>query len=106
MPIHYAFTLVNLFRPEPEHVHPGDVLENGGASLAWRHSMTLDADYLRRQAETCFYLSRATFDLSIAGRLRALAEELRRKATEIELRARDESEGRNPRAAGCRGRGT
>jgi hypothetical protein len=44
----------------------------------------LEADYLRRQAETCSNLSRATFDLGIAGRLRALAEELLRKAAEIE----------------------
>jgi hypothetical protein len=44
----------------------------------------LQADYLRRQAETCLNLSRATFDLGIAGRLRALAEELLRKAAEIE----------------------
>ena len=44
----------------------------------------LEADYLRRQAEACLQLSRTTFDLGIAGRLRAIAEELRRKAAEIE----------------------
>jgi hypothetical protein len=44
----------------------------------------IDADYLRRQAETCLTLSRATFDLVIAGRLRAMAEDLRRKAHELD----------------------
>ena len=44
----------------------------------------IDADYLRRQAETCLTLSRATFDLVIAGRLRAMAEDLRRKAQEVD----------------------
>jgi hypothetical protein len=43
-----------------------------------------DADYLRRQAENCLNLSRATFDLVIASRLRALAEDLQRKAGEID----------------------
>jgi hypothetical protein len=46
--------------------------------------LMIDADYLRRQAESCLSLSRATFDLVIATRLRALAEEFRRKAQEIE----------------------
>jgi hypothetical protein len=44
----------------------------------------LVADYLRRQAEACSQLSRATIDLGIAGRLRAMADEFRRKAAEIE----------------------
>ena len=44
----------------------------------------IDADYLRRQAESCLSLSRATFDLAIAGRLRAMAEDFRRKAQEID----------------------
>ena len=43
----------------------------------------MEADYLRRQAESCLNLSRATFDLVIAGRLRAMAEDLRRKAQEL-----------------------
>jgi hypothetical protein len=44
----------------------------------------IDADYLRRQAESCLNLSRATFDLAIAGRLRVLADELKRKAQELD----------------------
>jgi hypothetical protein len=44
----------------------------------------IDADYLRRQAESCVTLSRATFDLVIAGRLRTMAEEFRRKAQELD----------------------
>jgi hypothetical protein len=44
----------------------------------------MDADYLRRQAENCLNLSRATFDLVIASRLRAMADELRRKAQELD----------------------
>ena len=38
--------------------------------------------YLRRQAETLIAMSRATFDLTIAGRLRRMAAELQGKATE------------------------
>ena len=38
--------------------------------------------YLRRQAETLVALSRATFDLTIAGRLRRMAAELQDKAAE------------------------
>jgi hypothetical protein len=44
----------------------------------------LEADFLRRQAETCTYLSRTTFDLGLAGRLRTMADDLRRRAVEIE----------------------
>jgi hypothetical protein len=40
--------------------------------------------YLRQQAEVLIALSRATFDLSIAGRLREMASELRTKAAEQE----------------------
>lgn len=43
-----------------------------------------DINFLRRQAELCIALSRATFDLTIAGRLRTMAEELRAKASQIE----------------------
>jgi hypothetical protein len=38
--------------------------------------------YLRRQAEILIAMSRATFDLTIAGRLRRMAAELQAKATE------------------------
>jgi hypothetical protein len=47
------------------------------------------ANYLRRQAETLVHLSRATIDLGIAGRLRALAVEFRAKATELENASAD-----------------
>ena len=40
--------------------------------------------YLRQQAEVLIALSRATFDLSIARRLREMASELRTKAAEQE----------------------
>ena len=38
--------------------------------------------YLRRQAEILIAMSRATFDLTIAGRLRRMAAELQAKAAE------------------------
>jgi hypothetical protein len=38
--------------------------------------------YLRRQADTLIAMSRATFDLTIAGRLRRMAAELQDKAAE------------------------
>jgi hypothetical protein len=38
--------------------------------------------YLRRQAEILTAMSRATFDLTIAGRLRRMAAELQDKASE------------------------
>jgi hypothetical protein len=41
-----------------------------------------DSQFLHRQAELCIALSRATFDLTLAGRLRAMAEDLHRKASE------------------------
>jgi len=44
----------------------------------------VDSDYLRRQAESCLNLSRATFDLVIAARLRAMAEDFSRKAQELD----------------------
>jgi hypothetical protein len=43
-----------------------------------------DINFLRRQAEFCIALSRATFDLTVAGRLRTMAEELRAKASQLE----------------------
>jgi hypothetical protein len=45
---------------------------------------TTDINFLRRQAEHCIALSRATFDLTIAGRLRTMAEELRARAAQWE----------------------
>jgi len=41
-----------------------------------------DCNFLRRQAELCIALSRSTFDLTLAARLRALAEELKSKAAQ------------------------
>ena len=43
-----------------------------------------DISFLRRQAEHCVALSRATFDLTVAGRLRAMADEFRARATHWE----------------------
>jgi hypothetical protein len=45
----------------------------------------IDGDYLRRQAEICLTLSRSTFDLTVAGRLRALAAELRTTAAALDV---------------------
>jgi hypothetical protein len=42
------------------------------------------SDYLRRQAELCIAISRATFDLTMAGRLRDMASDLQEKAVEVE----------------------
>lgn len=36
--------------------------------------------FLRRQADVCIALSRSTFDLTVAGRLRVMAEELRERS--------------------------
>ena len=44
----------------------------------------MDIDFLRRQAQTCLRLARATFDLTTAERLRYLAAELTAKADELE----------------------
>jgi hypothetical protein len=41
-----------------------------------------DSQFLHRQADLCTALSRATFDLTLAGRLRGMAEDLHRKASE------------------------
>jgi hypothetical protein len=43
-----------------------------------------DISFLRRQAEHCIALSRATFDLTVAGRLRRMADELRSRASQLE----------------------
>jgi hypothetical protein len=40
--------------------------------------------YLRQQAEILIAISRATFDLGVAGRLRAMASELQTRAAEQE----------------------
>jgi hypothetical protein len=47
--------------------------------------------YLRRQAEILIAMSRATFDLTIAGRLRRMASELQDKAAERDEIAFSES---------------
>jgi hypothetical protein len=52
-------------------------------SFKEEYSMVSGA-YLRQQAEVLIALSRATFDLAIAGRLREMASELRTKAAEQE----------------------
>jgi hypothetical protein len=43
-----------------------------------------DISFLRKQAEHCIALSRATFDLTIASRLRTMAEEFRARASQLE----------------------
>lgn len=43
-----------------------------------------DISFLRRQAEHCMALSRATFDLTVAGQLRAMADEFRSRASQWE----------------------
>jgi hypothetical protein len=48
----------------------------------------MTSTYLLRQAELLLNLSRATFDLAVAGRLRALAAEFRAKAQELDRNAR------------------
>ena len=57
------------------------------------------AMYFRRQAEALLSLSRATIDLAIAGRLRALAAEFRAKADELD----DEDEDFSPWRPGRNG---
>ena len=44
----------------------------------------MTSTYLLRQADALVNLSRATFDLTVAGRLRVLAAEFRVKAQELE----------------------
>jgi hypothetical protein len=51
----------------------------------WARTMKeTDSNFLRRQAEQCIALSRATFDLTLASRLRAMAVELHAKASDLE----------------------
>jgi hypothetical protein len=54
---------------------PGKPSFKGSASM-------ISGTYLRRQAEILIAMSRATFDLTIAGRLRRMAAELQDKAIE------------------------
>lgn len=49
-----------------------------------------DISFLRRQAEHCIALSRTTFDLTIASRLRAMADEFRARASHRDLHGEDE----------------
>jgi hypothetical protein len=44
----------------------------------------VSAAYLRQQAEILMAMSRATLDLGVAGRLRAMASELQTRAAEQE----------------------
>jgi len=43
-----------------------------------------ESDFLRSQAEACRALSRSSFDLAVAGRLRAMADTLCDRAAEVE----------------------
>jgi hypothetical protein len=47
-------------------------------------SSMVSGAYLRQQAEILIAMSRATFDLGVAGRLRAMASELQTRAAEQE----------------------
>jgi hypothetical protein len=53
-----------------------------GIKTALKGHVMRNSDFLRGQAEKCIALSRATFDLTLAGRLRTMAAELRTQATE------------------------
>jgi len=46
-----------------------------------------DSQFLHQQAELCTALSRATFDLTLAGRLRVMAGDFHRKASECDEEA-------------------
>jgi hypothetical protein len=55
--------------------------------------------YLRQQAQILIAMSRATFDLGVAGRLRAMASELQTRAAEQEdKRGSNDNELANVRA--------
>ena len=49
-----------------------------------RNSSMIRGEYLRKQAEILIAMSRATFDLGVAGRLREMASELQTRAAEQE----------------------
>jgi hypothetical protein len=55
----------------------GKTLGEGLASM-------VSSAFLQRQAEILVAMSRATFDLTIAGRLRRMAAELQAKAAELD----------------------
>ena len=55
-----------------------------GKTLCEGLASMVSGPYLRRQAEILVAMSRATFDLTIAGRLRRMAAELQDKAAEQE----------------------
>jgi hypothetical protein len=65
-------------------------------------TLPMISNYLRRQAEVLLSLSRATFDLGLAGRLRALATELRAKAQELDRDAERSPDAPSRRRAGSR----
>ena len=58
----------------------------------------MTSTYLLRQADALLNLSRATFDLTVAGRLRVLAAEFRVKAQELERDGRIPANSRPPTA--------
>jgi hypothetical protein len=64
--------------------------EIGAMSFTWNSApypkrvVMVSGAYLRQQAESLIAMSRATFDLGIAGRLRAMASELQTRAAEQE----------------------
>ena len=49
-----------------------------------KNSSMIRGEYLRKQAEILIAMSRATFDLGMAGRLREMASELQARAAEQE----------------------
>jgi hypothetical protein len=53
-------------------------------------NVMVSSDYLRRQAGLLVSMSRATIDLGIAARLRAMATDLQEKAAEQEQAQMDE----------------
>jgi hypothetical protein len=58
-----------------------------------------DSDFLRRQAERCIAIARATIDLTVAGRLRMMASDFRTKAAEWD----NEEMGRYGHRPACNG---
>ena len=62
-----------------------------GKALVQGVGVMVSGAYLRRQAEVLIAMSRATFDLTIAGRLRRMAAELQDKAAEQDEMAFPES---------------
>ena len=58
-------------------------IDKKAMTSAKRQPMKL-SEYLRQQAELCIAISRATFDLTVAGRLRGMAAEFQDKASELD----------------------